>query len=41
MPSSCTIQAVSSGDKAFFLFLALVILGEMTAGLLLDAVAVA
>ena len=41
MPSSCTIQVVSSGYMAFFLFLALVIWGEMTAGLLLDAVAVA
>ena len=35
------MQAMSTGDRAFFLFLALVILGEMMAGLLLDAVAVA
>ena len=41
MPSNCTLQVVSTGDKAFFLFLALVILWEVTAGLLLDAVAVA
>ena len=41
MPSNCTMQAMSTGDRAFFLFLALVILGEMMAGLLLDAVAVA
>ena len=41
VPSNCTMQAMSTGDRAFFLFLALVILGEMMAGLLLDAVAVA
>ena len=41
MPSNCTLQVVSAGDKAFFLFLALVILWEVTAGLLLNAVAVA
>ena len=39
IPSNCTMQAMSTGDRAFFLFLALVILGEMMAGLLLDAVA--